>query len=274
MSARLRKASPDAVVSAPAVRNAIAAAEAARRFSLEPGPIAKSETRRGRGAAINPRARFERLEQRRRRRRLGRSTRSCRRSRPRWPIERPRTIIARNHSPDISFDRSINPYRGCEHGCIYCFARPTPRLSRPLARPRLRDQAVRQARRRRSCWREELATPRLPPRRPIAIGTNTDPYQPIEKQLRITREILEVLARVRPSGRRSSPSRRWSQRDIDILARDGATRPRQGGAVGDDARPQARPRAWSRARRRRPRGSRRSAGSPRPASRRRCWSRR
>jgi DNA repair photolyase len=106
-------------------------------------------------------------------------------------IERARTIITRNSSPDVPFDRSINPYRGCEHGCIYCFARPThaflglsPGLdfeTRLTAKP---DAARLLA--------AELARPGYRPR-PIAIGTNTDPYQPIEKRLGIMRQVLEVL---------------------------------------------------------------------------------
>jgi DNA repair photolyase len=106
-------------------------------------------------------------------------------------VEHPRTIITRNASPDIGFDRSINAYRGCEHGCIYCFARPThayhdlsPGLdfeTRLFAKP---DAA--------KLLREELAKPGYSPR-PIALGTNTDPYQPIEATWRITRSILEVL---------------------------------------------------------------------------------
>src|SRR3954468_6426056 len=104
-----------------------------------------------------------------------------------------RTIIARNTSPDISFDRSINPYRGCEHGCIYCFARPTHAylglspgidfetklFAKPDA-PKLLER--------------ELAAADYVPRT-IAIGTNTDPYQPIEREHRIMRGILEVLER-------------------------------------------------------------------------------
>lgn len=107
-------------------------------------------------------------------------------------IETPRTIIARNSSPDVPFDRSINPYRGCEHGCIYCFARPShafhdlsPGLdfeTKLFAKP---DAAV--------LLRRELAA-RSYRCRPIAFGTNTDPYQPIEARYRITRACLEVLA--------------------------------------------------------------------------------
>jgi DNA repair photolyase len=102
-----------------------------------------------------------------------------------------RSIIARNKSPDLSFDQSINPYRGCEHGCIYCFARPTHAYlglspgadfeSRLFAKP---DAAELLAR--------ELSAPGYVPR-VIAMGTNTDPYQPLEKKMRITRSVLEVL---------------------------------------------------------------------------------
>ena len=107
-------------------------------------------------------------------------------------VEQPRTIISRNQSPDVPFDRSINPYRGCEHGCIYCFARPShayhdlsPGLdfeSRLFAKPTAA-----------ALLRAELARPGYVVK-PIALGTNTDPYQPIEADWRITREVIEVLA--------------------------------------------------------------------------------
>ncbi len=106
-------------------------------------------------------------------------------------IERPRSIITRNTSPDISFDRSINPYRGCEHGCIYCYARPShaylglsPGLdfeTKITAKP---DAPALLAR--------ELGRPSYKPA-PIALGTNTDPYQPIESKLAIMPGILRVL---------------------------------------------------------------------------------
>jgi len=102
-----------------------------------------------------------------------------------------RTIIARNKSPDISFEQSINPYRGCEHGCIYCFARPTHAYlgmspgvdfeSRLFAKPNAAELLA-----------KELSAPGYVPK-VIAMGTNTDPYQPLEKKMRITRSILEVL---------------------------------------------------------------------------------
>jgi DNA repair photolyase len=105
--------------------------------------------------------------------------------------EKSRTIITRNDSPDLPFDRSINPYRGCEHGCTYCFARPTHAYmglsagldfeTKLFAKP----DAVEQLKR-------ELSAPTYKPR-PIAIGTNTDPYQPIERNYRLMRGVLEVL---------------------------------------------------------------------------------
>src|SRR6516225_5293828 len=131
-------------------------------------------------------------------------------------VDATRTIIARNDSPDIGFDRSINPYRGCEHGCVYCSARPThaylglsPGLdfeSRLFAKP---DAAAMLA--------KELAAPDYEPRM-IAIGTNTDPYQPIEREHKIMRGILEVLERAgHPVGIVTKSA--LVARDIDILSR-------------------------------------------------------
>ena len=126
-----------------------------------------------------------------------------------------RTIIARNQSPDIGFDRSINPYRGCEHGCIYCFARPThaylglsPGLdfeSRLFAKPNAAELLT-----------KELKAPKYRCR-PIAMGTNTDPYQPIEREHKITRSVLEVLARFNHPVTMVTKSA-LIMRDIDILA--------------------------------------------------------
>jgi DNA repair photolyase len=131
-------------------------------------------------------------------------------------IDSTRRIITRNDSPDISFDRSINPYRGCEHGCIYCFARPThaylglsPGLDfetklfvKPDA-PKLLER--------------ELSAPGYVPRT-IAIGTNTDPYQPIEREHQVMRRILEVLDRYgHPVGIVTKSA--LVLRDMDILAR-------------------------------------------------------
>jgi DNA repair photolyase len=131
-------------------------------------------------------------------------------------VDATRRIITRNDSPDISFDRSINPYRGCEHGCVYCFARPThaylglsPGLdfeSKLFVKPEAAKLLER-----------ELSDPKYKPRT-IAIGTNTDPYQPIEKQYQIMRRILEVLERFgHPVGIVTKSA--LVLRDLDILAR-------------------------------------------------------
>ena len=131
-------------------------------------------------------------------------------------VERPRSAITRNESPDVAFDRSLNPYRGCEHGCIYCFARPThawlglsPGLdfeTRLVARPDLPRVLER-----------ELAKPSYRPDT-IAIGTNTDPYQPIEREYRIMRGTLEVLeAHNHPVAVVTKGT--LIERDIDILSR-------------------------------------------------------
>jgi DNA repair photolyase len=107
--------------------------------------------------------------------------------------ERARTIIARNQSPDVGFDRSINPYKGCEHGCIYCYARPSHAfmgLSPGLdfeSRIFWKPDAAR-------LLEQELAKPRYVCKR-IHIGGNTDPYQPVERELKSTRAILEVMRR-------------------------------------------------------------------------------
>lgn len=109
--------------------------------------------------------------------------------------ERARTILSRNDSPDVPFDRAINPYRGCEHGCIYCYARPTHawlNLSPGLdfeTRLYAKTNAA-------ECLRAELARPGYACA-PINLGANTDPYQPIERRYRLTRQILEVLAECR-----------------------------------------------------------------------------
>ncbi len=130
-------------------------------------------------------------------------------------MERPRSIITRNDSPDISFDRSINPYRGCEHGCIYCFARPTHAymgLSPGLdfeSKLFAKAEAA-------SLLERELAAKNYQPKT-IAIGTNTDPYQPIERQHRVMRQVLEVLARTNhPVGIVTKSA--LVLRDLDLLA--------------------------------------------------------
>ena len=129
--------------------------------------------------------------------------------------EHPKTIVTFNQSPDIGFDRSINAYRGCEHGCIYCFARPThayhdlsPGLdfeTRLFAKP---DAA--------QLLRETFARPRYQPKW-IAMGTNTDPYQPIEGRYRITRQVLEVCLDARHPVTITTKSDRVLH-DLDLLA--------------------------------------------------------
>jgi DNA repair photolyase len=131
-------------------------------------------------------------------------------------IDATRKIITHNDSPDISFDRSINPYRGCEHGCVYCFARPThaylglsPGLdfeSKLFMKPNAPELLER-----------ELSVPDYSPKT-IAIGTNTDPYQPIERRYQIMRRILEVLDRAgHPVGIVTKSA--LVLRDLDILTR-------------------------------------------------------
>lgn len=177
--------------------------------------LVDTERRRGRGALSNAAGRFERfdrveaddgwdgLEQ-------------LPPLRTHVVEERPRRIITRNASPDISFDRSINPYQGCEHGCVYCYARPThaywglsPGLdfeTRLFAKPNAAE-----------LLEKELADPGYRPKT-IAIGTNTDPYQPIERQRRIMRSILEVLDRhSHPVGIVTKSA--LIVRDLDILSR-------------------------------------------------------
>lgn len=129
--------------------------------------------------------------------------------------EFPKSIINYNKSPDLPFDRSINAYRGCEHGCVYCYARPThayhdlsPGLdfeSKLFAKPDAAD-----------LLRRTFAKPNYQPAS-LAIGTNTDPYQPIEKQYRITRQILEVMLEVLHPVVITTKSNRVVD-DIDLLA--------------------------------------------------------
>jgi DNA repair photolyase len=130
-------------------------------------------------------------------------------------IERARSILSHNDSPDVGFDRSINPYRGCEHGCVYCYARPShaylelsPGLdfeSKLFAKTNAAE-----------LLREALAKPGYAPQ-PIALGANTDCYQPIERKFRITRQILEVLAECEHPVTMVTKSA-LVERDLDLLA--------------------------------------------------------
>ena len=177
-------------------------------------PLQKSHHTPGRAAQSNPDNRFDRLR--------SEAVDDGWTPEPELPVLRTqitdeiaRSVITRNTSPDLSFDRSINPYRGCEHGCIYCFARPShaflglsPGLdfeTRLIARPNAADQL-----------RKELSHPRYVPK-VIAIGTNTDPYQPVEKTREIMRAVLQVLQEFNhPVGIVTKGT--LIERDIDILA--------------------------------------------------------
>ncbi len=176
--------------------------------------LVDSERRRGRGAASNASGRLEIL----RREEFDDGWELGEAAAPletEVTLERPRTIITRNESPDTSFDRSINPYRGCEHGCFYCFARPSHAylgLSAGLdfeSKLFVKDGAA-------ALLERELAAPKYRPR-VIALGANTDAYQPIERRYRVTRSVLEVLARARhPVGIVTKSN--LILRDLDLLA--------------------------------------------------------
>lgn len=177
-------------------------------------PGVHPDTRRGRGSLSNDSGRFERLS----RISLDDGWGSLEEAPPlktHVTEEAARTIITRNTSPDIPFDRSINPYRGCEHGCVYCFARPTHAfmgLSAGLdfeSRLFVKPNAP-------ALLRAELSKPGYEPK-PIAMGTNTDPYQPVEQQYRLTRRILEVLDEFNHPVTIVTKSARIV-RDLDILA--------------------------------------------------------
>ena len=178
--------------------------------------VDRHHVRKGRGAAINPAGRFE-------------ATRTDAVD-DGWGIldelplaaptvvqaETARSIVSRNRSPDVPFTQSINPYRGCEHGCVYCYARPShavmnlsPGLDfetrlffKPNAAELLRQTL---ARKRYVCS-------------PIALGANTDPYQPIERKYRITREVLETLSSHDHPATIVTKGAALIARDIDLLA--------------------------------------------------------
>lgn len=190
-------------------------AQHANALIEEAGLRIDQERRRGRGAGMNPSGRFE-AESRHVYDDGWETIEDLPPFKTEVQIEKPRTIITRNDSPDIGFDRSINPYRGCEHGCIYCFARPTHSYmglsagldfeSKLFAKP---DAA--------KMLDKELSRPGYTAKT-IAIGTNTDPYQPIEKKWRIMRDILQVLeTHQHPVGIVTKSA--LVMRDQDILAR-------------------------------------------------------
>jgi len=200
---------------APAATGGRGGAEIANGLINRSGIRVGSQRIRGRAAGINPAGRFEASS-----RHLFDDGWQTLDELPPFKTEvtaeSPRTIVTRNESPDLPFDRSINPYRGCEHGCVYCFARPTHSYmglsagldfeSKLFAKPNAAK-----------LLRKELAAPGYEVKS-MAMGTNTDPYQPIEKQWRVTRDILEVLEETNhPVGIVTKSA--LVTRDIDILSR-------------------------------------------------------
>ena len=169
-------------------------------------------TLRGRGTTPNPANRFERLSVERDVWSLAEEPAPT----TEFLVDSSRTIVARNSSPDVGFDVSVNPYRGCEHGCVYCYARPTHEYlgfsagldfeSKILVKP---DAA--------KLLRAELSSPSWKPR-PLAFSGVTDPYQPIERRMRITRACLEVVAEFRNPVLLVTKSFLVT-RDIDLLSR-------------------------------------------------------
>jgi DNA repair photolyase len=169
----------------------------------------------GRGAVSNPQGRFEHTKSER----VDDGWGSLDEPLPAFDtVVRPdpaRTIISRNQSPDVGFDQSINPYRGCEHGCIYCYARPSHsylNLSPGLdfeTKLFFKENAA-------QLLEQELAAPNYRCS-PITLGANTDAYQPIEREHRVTRQIIEVLARYRHPFSIITKSA-LVERDIDLLA--------------------------------------------------------
>ncbi len=177
-----------------------------------------SAARKGRGAGLNPAVRFERTAREAFDDGWG-TLEAAFAELPPLPTtltpDRSRSALAWNQSPDIGFDRAVNPYRGCEHGCVYCYARPShaylglsPGLdfeTRLLFKPEVA-----------TLLEKELRKPGYEPR-PIALGSNTDPYQPVERTLKLTRSILEVLDRFNHPVTIVTKSA-GVLRDLDILA--------------------------------------------------------
>ena len=164
--------------------------------SSPPGGAVLPGARRGRGAVSNPANRFERRRDDAFDDGWGTLAEAMADLPPLATTltrDAARSAIAWNDSPDIGFDRAVNPYRGCEHGCIYCYARPTHAwigLSPGLdfeARLQFKPEVA-------ALLEKEIGRPGYVPR-PIALGTNTDPYQPVERTLGLTRQVLEVLDR-------------------------------------------------------------------------------
>ncbi|TBR35857.1 MULTISPECIES: PA0069 family radical SAM protein [Dyella] len=178
---------------------------------------------KGRGAASNPEGRFESIRKYAEDDGWQHAVLDEERPRPKTEVteERARSVITRNDSPDIFFNQALNPYRGCEHGCIYCFARPSH--SYLNLSPGLDFETKLRAKTNLAeVLRHELGKPSYKPS-PINLGSNTDPYQPIEKRFRITRAALEVLAECRHPLTIVTKNA-LVERDLDLLApmaRDG-----------------------------------------------------
>lgn len=173
------------------------------------------ERRRGRGSGTNVVGRFEALK-----REVFNDGWAAEHDAPAVAtdvaVETARSLIAKNDSPDISFDRSINPYRGCEHGCVYCFARPTHEFLGLSAGLDFETKLVAKTNAAEVLERELSAKGYVP--QTIALGTATDPYQPIERRWKVTRSVLEVLDRTNhPVGIVTKSA--LVTRDIDVLAR-------------------------------------------------------
>jgi DNA repair photolyase len=181
-------------------------------MSQPPSPAIK-----GRGAASNPEGRFESVRRQAEDDGWQSALLDEATPRPRTEVteERARSVISRNDSPDIGFDQAINPYRGCEHGCIYCYARPSHgylNLSPGLdfeTRLRAKTNLA-------QVLRAELGKRGYVPS-PINIGSNTDPYQPVEKRWRLTRAALELLAECRHPCTIVTKNA-LVERDLDLLA--------------------------------------------------------
>jgi DNA repair photolyase len=177
----------------------------------------RAQLHKGRGAVLNPAGRYERHERAAFDDGWGSLEMMADAPSPKTEVydDRSRAILAHNDSPDVPFDQSINPYKGCEHGCVYCYARPSHGwlgLSSGLDFETKifvkRDAA--------QLLRAELARAGYRVQ-PISLGANTDPYQPLERRLQITRSVLEVLAETRhPVGIVTKSA--LVVRDVDILA--------------------------------------------------------
>lgn len=149
------------------------------------------QRRKGRGAASNPVGRFETTDRTREDDGWHREPEPEPRPATQVTLERARSIISRNDSPDIPFDQSVNPYRGCEHGCVYCYARPSHAYLNLSPGIDFETKLFAKANA-AELLRKELGKPGYACS-PINLGANTDPYQPIERRHRVTRSVLEVL---------------------------------------------------------------------------------